>query len=245
MSIDLPPLHQDLLFNAPMSVERARGLAVFAGAGAGHVLDVGCGWGELLLTTLEVSPAAWGTGVDIDARGLDHARQSAVERNLADRAQFIQGDGADLSPRPVDAVLSIGARHVWGTDDATALLALRSLVGRGAHVVYGDGIWRRSPTPAAIEPLGGDPDEFGSLADVVGAGLAAGFRVLDVAEATQQEWDAFESGYSAGYEHWLLNCANDDPAATEVRRKADEHRFGYLLGYRGVLGHSFLQLVAV
>jgi predicted RNA methylase len=244
MGIDLPPLHEDLLFNAPLSPERARKLAAFAGAGAGHVLDVGCGWGELLLSTLEVSLTARGTGVDTDARALSHARQSAAERSLSDRVDFIDGAGAQVSPRPVDAVLCIGSRHVWGADDATALTALRARVSRGAQVVYGDGIWSAPPNPAATEPFGGDPAEYGTLADVVEAAQRAGFRVIDVAEATQAEWDSFESGYSAGYEHWLLDHADDDPAAAAVRREADEHRAGYLRGYRGVLGHCFLQLVA-
>lgn len=244
MDIDLPPLHEDLLFNAPMSSERGKQLAAFAGANAGHVLDAGCGWAELLLATLEVAPDARGTGVDTDGRALAHARAAATRRGLSDRVDFVEGPGAELSPGPVDAVLSIGARHLWGANDATALAALRCLIGRGAHVVYGDGIWHRPPTPAAVEHLGGDPAQYGFLADVVDAAVAASFGILDATEATQQEWDSFESGYSAGYERWLIDHP-DDPAAAEVRQRSDEHRSAYLRGYRGVLGHCFLQLVAV
>lgn len=244
MDVDLPPLHEDLTFNAPLSAERARGLAAFAASGAGHVLDAGCGWGELLLTTLELAPDARGTGVDTDAEALAHARRSAAARGLDDRVEFLQGRGDEISPHPVDAVLSVGARHVWGTDDAAALTALRAMVGTRGRVVYGDGIWRRPPTPEALEGLGASAEECGSLGDVVDAAVDAGFRVLDVAEASQQEWDAFESGYSAGYEHWLLDHP-DHPAAAEVRERADAHRTGYLRGYRDVLGHCFLHLVAV
>ncbi len=74
--------------------------------------------------------------------------------------------------------------------------------------------------------------------------MAAGFGVLSVGEAGRQEWDDFESGCTAGYERWLL--ANPGhPEAADVRRRADAHRAGYLRGYRGVLGHSFLELVAL
>jgi SAM-dependent methyltransferase len=244
MDADLPPLHEDLPFNAPLSLERARVLAAFAASGAGHVLDAGCGWGELLLTTLQLAPTARGTGVDTDAEALAQARRSAAARGLDRRVQFLQGRGDETGPRPVDAVLSVGARHVFGADDAAALAALRSLVRARGRVIYGDGIWRRPPSPEVLDGLGAAAADYGALADVVDAAIGAGFRVLDVAEASQQEWDAFESGYSAGYERWLIENP-DHPAAGEVRERADAHRSGYLRGYRGVLGHCFLQLVAV
>jgi cyclopropane fatty-acyl-phospholipid synthase-like methyltransferase len=243
MTASLPPLHDDLLFNAPMSARRADHLAAFAGRDPGHVLDVGCGWAELLLRTVELSPASRGTGVDVDRDALEHARGLAAARGLSERVTLVEGDGAQVAHGPVDAVLSVGARHVWGPDDATALGRLRGMVRRGGRVVYGDGIWSRPPTASAVEHLGGSPDEYGTLADVVDAALAAGFRVLAVGEATQQEWDAFESGYSAGYERWLL-AHPDDPDADDVRARAAEHRGAYLRGYRGILGHSFLELVA-
>ena len=239
----LPALHEDLLFNAPLSAQRADHLAAFVAHDGGHVLDVGCGWAELLLRTVELSPGTRGTGVDVDSAALEHARELATARGLAERVTLIEGQGAEVAQGPVDGVLSIGARHVWGPDDATALGRLRGVVRRGGRVVYGDGIWSRPPTPAAVEPLGGTPDEFGTLADVVDAALDAGFRVLAVGEASQQEWDAFESGYSAGYERWLLDNP-DDPDADDIRARAAQHRRAYLRGYRGILGHSFLELVA-
>ncbi len=244
MTAPLPPLHDDLLFNAPMSAQRADAVAAFVAGGSGHVLDVGCGWAELLLRTLALAPEAHGTGVDVDREALDHARGLAAARGLSERVTLVQGEGAQVAHSPVDAVLSVGARHVWGHDDATALARLRGIVRRGGRVVYGDGIWSRPPTAAAVEPLGGSLDEFGTLADVVDAALAAGFRVLAVGEASQEEWDAFESGYSAGYERWLLDHP-DDPGADDIRARAAQHRSAYLRGYRGILGHSFLQLVAV
>jgi SAM-dependent methyltransferase len=243
MTVTLPPLHEDLLFNAPMSAQRADHLAAFMARDGGHVLDVGCGWAELLLRTLERSPATRGTGVDVDGEALEQARERATARGLSERVTLVEGDGAEVAQGPVDGVLSVGARHVWGPDDATALRRLRAVVRRGGRVVYGDGIWSSPPTAAAMEHLGGSPDEFGTLADVVDAALDAGFRVLAVGEASQQEWDAFESGYSAGYERWLLDNP-EDPDADDIRARAAQHRRAYLRGYRGILGHSFLELIA-
>lgn len=138
MDLDLPPLYESLTFHSPLSSDRARRLAAFVADGSdGHVVDVGCGWAELLLTTLELAPQARGTGIDSDPGVLAHARSSAAARGLLDRLDLLEGPGAELSPRPVDAVLSIGARHVWGADDASALAALRSLVGRGGRAEIG------------------------------------------------------------------------------------------------------------
>ena len=241
--VELPPLYHDLTYNAPLSTERARRLAAFlADDGDGHIVDVGCGWAELLLTALELAPRMVGTGIDVDADVLARARASAVARSLSHRLTLLEGPGAESSPRPVEAVISIGARHVWG-DDAAALAALRSLVDRGGRVVYGDGIWRRPPTPEAVAQLGGNAAAYGTLADVVDTAVAAGFRVMDVAEASIEEWDAFESGYSAGYERWLVDHP-DHPAADDVRGRSADHRSAYLRGYRGIWGLGYLQLIA-
>lgn len=171
------------------------------------------------------------------------ARHVGSARDEADRLDLLEGPGAKLSPRPVDAVLSIGARHLWGENDSSALTALRSLIGRGGRVVYGDGIWRHPPTPATVEPLGGDPGAYGTLADLVDAVVATVFRVIDVAEASLEEWDAIECGYSARYERWLLDHL-DHPSAADIHERTDRPRSAYLRGCRGVFGHSFFQLVA-
>jgi cyclopropane fatty-acyl-phospholipid synthase-like methyltransferase len=55
------PLHHDLTFLSPLSEARAAKLVSFLAEGRPtSVLDVGCGWGELLLRVLEAAPAALG-----------------------------------------------------------------------------------------------------------------------------------------------------------------------------------------
>ena len=54
---DLPPLFEDLTFLSPMSDARAADLVRFLVDGRPRsVLDIGCGWGELLLRTLTSLP---------------------------------------------------------------------------------------------------------------------------------------------------------------------------------------------
>ena len=128
---------------------------------------------------------------------------------------------------------------------AAALAALRSLVHRGGRVVYGDGIWSRPPTPAAVAPLAGRDDEFRTLGEVAELAVEAGFAPLAVHEASLDEWDVFESGYAAGYARWLAEHDADDPEADEVRELAERQRSAYFSGYRGMLGLGYLELLAV
>ena len=128
---------------------------------------------------------------------------------------------------------------------AAALTALRSLVRRGDRVVYGDGIWTRPPTRAAVAPLAGRDDEFVTLGELADLAVAAGFAPLAVHEASLDEWDVFESGYAAGYARWLAEHPADHPETDEVGALAERQRAAYFAGYRGVLGLGYLELLAV
>ncbi len=151
------------------------------------------------------------------------------------------------------AVICIGASQIWGPpveakqplDYGSALAALRGTVERGGHVVYGEGIWSRPPTPEAVAPLSGRLDELVALPDLVELAVTHGFAPVAVHEASLDEWDVFESGYTAGWAVWLAEHSPDHPGAVEVRERAARQRAGYLGGYRGVYGMAYLELLAV
>jgi len=244
----------DLVFMAPLSEARAGGLVRFLADGlTGTVLDLGCGWGELLLRVLAAAPGASGVGVDADEAAIARARAAAEERGLTDRASFVAGDARTDGPALADAVVCIGASQIWGAPVeanepvayAAALAALRSRVDRGGRVVYGEGIWSRPPTPEAAAPLSGRLDEMVPLVELVELAVAAGFAPVAVQEAGLDEWDAFESGYAARWATWLAEHGTDHPDAAAVLERAARQRAGYLGGYRGVLGLAYLSLLAV
>ena len=248
----LPP-HADLTFMTPLSEERASRLVAFLADGApGSVLDIGCGWAELLLRVLAAAPDAVGEGVDLDAVAIGRGQALAVERGLVDRVDLRVDDARDLAGG-WDRVICIGASQVWGEPVeelqplpyTAALAALRGLVPRGGRVVYGDGIWSQPPTPEAVAPLAGREDEFVTLGEVAELAVGAGFSPLAVHEASLDEWDVFESGYAAAYTRWLAEHDADDAEADEVRQVAEGQRSAYFSGYRGVLGLGYLELMAV
>jgi hypothetical protein len=248
-----PPLHQDLTFLSPLSERRAGFLMDFLTA---HepvtALDLGCGWGELLLRVLEAAPSASGLGVDLDEESLVHARRTADTRGLAGRATFEARDAREVTG-PFDAVTCIGASQIWGPDVeeaqpldyAAALTALRVMLPRGGRLVYGEGIWSAPPTPAAIAPLAGRTDEYLTLSQLVPLAESQGFGVMAAHEASLDEWDAFESGFAAGWVRWLVDHEHDDPEADEVRALVARQHTAYLEGYRGILGLAYLHLVAL
>jgi cyclopropane fatty-acyl-phospholipid synthase-like methyltransferase len=250
---DLSPAYEDLTWMTPLSEARADRLVGFVvEAEPEAVLDIGCGWAELLLRLLAASPSARGSGADLDEVAIERARSEAQRRGLGSRLDLTVGDARRLTG-PADAVLCIGSSQVWGPsvedaqplDYAAALAALRQLVPRGGRVVYGEGIWSRPPTTAAVAPHAGRDDEYVAMPRLLELAESAGFMPVQVHEASLDEWDEFESGYAARYARWLADHGPDHPDADEVRERAARQRSAYFDGYRGILGMAYLCLVAV
>jgi SAM-dependent methyltransferase len=255
MRSDIGEPSEDLTFMSPLSERRADDLVQFLIGGLPRtVLDLGCGWAEVLLRVLAATPDAYGVGVDTDARSIEHGRALAAQRGLSSRMTLIHGDAKTQGPPTADAVICVGASQIWGPpveanqplDYASALTAIRARVPHGARVVYGEGIWSQPPTQEAAAPLSGRLDELISLADLIELAVQHGFMPATYHEANTDEWDEFESGYSARYAWWLAaHDDQDDPDIPEVRARAARQRASYLGGYRGVMGFAYLALLAV
>lgn len=229
-------------FHAPLSAERAgRLVSALAAAAPSTVLDLGCGWGRLLLRILAAAPGARGVGVDLRGSDLVRGRADAAALGLSDRVTFIEGPAAEHLGT-ADLVLNVGASQVFG-DIPTALRALRPLVAPGGRLLFADGFWERTPTDDELARMwpGASADEHTDLAGLVDQATAAGFRPLRIETATRGEWEEFESGYTADVEEWLL--ANPGhPQAEATRAEVDQQRSRWLGGYRDVLGFAFLTL---
>ncbi|WP_030753670.1 cyclopropane-fatty-acyl-phospholipid synthase family protein [Streptomyces griseus] len=247
----LPPRLGSLTFHGPLSEDRAASLVRrIAASGPADVLDIGCGWGELLLRVLDAVPGAKGTGIDINAEDLARGRALAAERGLADRAVFVEESARGTGRGPVDAVLCLGSSQALCDpelphDPAEVLRELRRLVRPGGVVVLGEGFWERTPTEAELARMwpGARADDHLPLGGLVDLALGAGFRPAWIESAGREEWETFESGYRYDTELWLA-AHPDHPLAAETRERVDRQRSGWLNGYRGVLGIAYLTLVA-
>jgi cyclopropane fatty-acyl-phospholipid synthase-like methyltransferase len=253
MTDDDPPRHLTrLAFHGPLSEARAARLVTrLARTRPATVLDLGCGWGELMLRILAAVPDAVGTGVDVSGADLARGRDNAKARALADRVSFIEESAVGTTRGPADLVLCVGSSHVLSEakppqHTVDALRALRRLVNPGGRVLLGEGIWHRTPTESELAGMwpGTTAGEFGDLAGVVDLAVAAGFRPAWIETATLEEWEDFESGYQCDEEEWLAAHA-DHPQAAGLRAKVDQHRSHWLRGYYDLLGMAYLTLVPV
>ena len=239
---------------SPLSAWRAERLVDFIALHAGDtVVDIGCGWCAFLTRVLAKTVHTRGLGLDLKDDGFELAYQTARDRGFADRLQLIAGDAKVHLPAAAQGAICIGASQVWGTqgegnrplDYAAALAALRQLVAPGSPVVYGEAIWSAPPTDRAAAPLAGRLDEFVFLPDLIELAGASGFSVVQVHEANQDEWDQFESGYTARFAEWLAKHPKSHPDHPGVLDRLRRQQTAYFRGYRGVLGMAYLCLLAI
>ncbi|MER6344908.1 SAM-dependent methyltransferase [Streptomyces sp. NPDC001595] len=246
-----PPRLTRLTFHSPLSEARAATLVRRLSASSpATVLDLGCGWAELLLRVLAAVPGTTGTGVDINGDDLDRARRAARQRGLAERVTFAEESAVDSRRGPADLVLCVGSSQALTDVEPPkhlprALRALRELVSDDGRVLLGEGFWQRPPTAAELAGMwpGAAVDDHPGLAALVDLAIEAGFRPEYVETASLEEWEEFESAYQADVEVWLARHPGH-PLAAETRARVDRHRSQWL-HYRGVLGLAYLTLVPV
>lgn len=224
-------------WNAPLSEDHASLLLNRLGVSPGDsVIDLGCGWGELLLRAVAPVVSATGVGVDTDRSALRRGRDASAAAGLADRVTF---SAADTSGWEIhgDRIICVGASHAWG-GTREALGALGGLLRPHGRVLFGDGYWERAPGEAATAMFGA---EVLALPDLVDTALALGWRVMHLSTADQREWDDFESTWRAGRQEWLL-AHPDDRRADQTCEKIDSQLRDYIGVYRNVLGFAYLIL---
>ncbi|MBO3749361.1 methyltransferase domain-containing protein [Streptosporangiaceae bacterium NEAU-GS5] len=229
-------------FNSPLSAERAHRLVTqMAAREPVTVIDLGCGWGELLLRLLVALPGAKGVGIEQHAADVSRARANAEARGLEERVTFVEGSAREYAGG-ADLVLNIGAYQAYGTM-VEALAALRELVNPGGRLLFAAEFWEERPSQERLAHMwpGMTVDDCVELPELVELTVAAGFRPLRIERATRGEWEEFESGIVAELEEWAL-AHPGTPEADELQAKSDELRSLWLRGHRDLMGFAYLTL---
>jgi SAM-dependent methyltransferase len=193
--------HSGLPFANPLSEDKVDELIAAMALGAGsRVLDVGAGSGEILRRVV----ARYG----VRGIGLDPVAQPGVDARTELRRARIE----ELTERDFDVVLNVAASHAFGSWE-DALAGLVGLVRPGGMVLFGEGYWRREPPAAYLEALGGaTADELPlGLAELVAGGERHGLRALQLAVASEDDFDRYE---------WRL-IRNGERAAAQLGDEAD------------------------
>ncbi|MEU4120101.1 class I SAM-dependent methyltransferase [Kitasatospora sp. NPDC028055] len=217
-------------------LERALG-----GQDSGRVLDLGCGEGAWLLRALAARPGWRAVGVDVDAAALTRAREAATALGVVRRIGLHHRDAREFTDRePFDLVLCVGSTHAFDGLLST-LAAARELLAPGGRLLVGEGFWEREPSRAALDGLGAAREDFADLATTTDRVLAEGWTPVYGHVSSAREWDDYEFSWTGSLAEWALDHP-EDPDAAAAREAADEHRAGWLHGYRGTLGFVTLLL---
>jgi cyclopropane fatty-acyl-phospholipid synthase-like methyltransferase len=164
-------------FDAPLSEALAHDLlAALPIAPGHHVLELGCGRGELMLRILEQHPATTGTGVGMSQEALDAGARAAARRGLHGRVEFVLAP-PELFADVADVVLCVDASEVFGGIEQ-ALASVRESLAPGGRALFVD-CYRAT----------GATDGLPRLEELHEAVLAAGFRIVRVASSFEPGGD--------------------------------------------------------
>jgi|SRR5271166_772750 len=125
-----------------------------AGIGRGmHVLDVGCGVGDVsFLAAGLVGPEGSVTGIDLDAEALKLAEHRRITQGITN-VEFGESDARSVVPkRPFDAAVG---RHVlqFMSDPTEALRQIADRVLPAGIVAFQEADWRVTIAPAMNQPV--------------------------------------------------------------------------------------------
>ena len=216
-----------LVFNAPLSIERATGLVEsLSRASAETVLDLGCGRGELARMVASKLPRATVLAIDIDERSVQAARALTDAELLDDRLRFEVADAAEWSGT-ADAAICVGASHAFG--GSVAMLTRLAVVVPHGLAIVGDGVWQAPPSAWCLETFGELLDGPDALA---AEATRAGWTVVETDSSSLAEWDEFEHGWIDG-----VRAVGTDEAVAFADERARQYE-----NYRGLLGFCWLVL---
>lgn len=206
-----------------------------------RVLDIGCGWGNMIFLAAELGCRV--TGVTLAAEQARYVGEEARRRGLQDRVEVVVTEARSLpfDDASFDKVVTIGA-----TEQIADIELLFTHVGR---VLTDDGLCLHHSITCATEPVEPSPEldfltrhifptgRLKTLGRYISAFEPAGLEVVDVHEITDN--------YPLTLHHWLRNLeAAGEAAAVAVGVAPDRFRAqrlflaGSLVSF--VESHSFV-----
>ena len=231
--------HSDHHFLSPVFPETLDRVLSLAALGPGaRVFDLGCGTAAMAAHIAERHGASV-EAVDRSPLMIAEAKRRMAGRgapgalafHCASSVDFLSGAGK------ADLVIAIGAVALTeGAQEPAAVLAgLARSVKPGGALLWGENTWTREPTPMLRMILGAAAAGFGSHADYIRAGEAAGLVPLYATTSTEQEWDDYSWRYSAALDAHLAAYPEDTDAAI-IANRAQGWRALYVQEGRDAMG---------
>jgi len=199
--------------------------------GGQSFLDIGCGWGGLVMHAAE-RHGALATGCTLSLRQFEYARRAVSERGLAGLVTLYRRDYRNVDGR-FDKIASVGMfEHVGVRRLPVYFRKVRSLLAEGG-LFLNHGIARPQSVKRDAESLfllrkvfpGG---ELPALADVVRVAEDSGFEVLDV--------ENLRPHYALTCRAWVRNLQANEEAC---RRVTDRETYRTWLLFLGASALAF------
>jgi cyclopropane-fatty-acyl-phospholipid synthase len=167
---------------------------------AQRLLDIGCGWGSLVLHAAE-HYGIEGLGVTLSGPQAEYAREWAARLGLSGRVRFEVADYRELSGRRFDRIASVGMfEHVGQGQLSEYFRRVWAMLAPGG-LMLNHGISRLAPHPPETDAFIARyifPDgELMPLAEVIAAVQSAGMEPRDV--------ESLRDHYPLTLRSWLAN----------------------------------------
>lgn len=201
-------------------------------------LDLASGQGEMLCRWAK-KHGITGKGVDISEVFTGIARERAKTLDVSDKVQFVCADANGYAEKesPVyDIVSCIGATWIGGGTVGTIQQMKKALKDpREGLLLVGEVYWRKEPTDAACKALGFEHDELVDLAGMPDRFEKAGTELVQMVNASPEDWDRYEGKKWWRAHHWLREHP-DDPDAEGLREWIENGKREYLAYERVYFG---------
>jgi len=199
-------------------------------------LDIGCGWGALILWAAE-RYGVEATGITLSQNQLDHVTRQIAERGLTGRVHVELRDYLDLPDTPqYDKVASIGMVEHVGVRRLPGYF--RKIIGvlKPGGFVLNHGI---THNPLGADSLGSGIGDFVDEYVFPGGELAHVSRVIEAMGAAGLELvdaEALREHYARTLWHWVSRLEANAPAA---RAEVGEEKYRVWRIYMAGSAHAF------
>lgn len=180
-----------------------------------YVVDLGCGWGQLLVDIVLHLPQSTGTGYDSDQFLIEHATAEASTIAIEDRITFAVADCTQEKEHG-DVLICIGSTHAWPCLE-DALSSFEQTLRAEGQLIIGVPYWETSPSDAACHALGTTQDGLPTELSLRTLVTESGFDITGFRASTLAEWDAFEIAWCASRVIWL----RENPNHPDLTRHAE------------------------
>lgn len=176
------------------------------------LLDIGCGWGELIITAAKQYNVK-AVGITLSEEQFEADKERIKREGLEDKVEVLLQDYRELNDRTFDRIVSVGmVEHVGKVNIPTYFSSVNKMLNKGGisllHCITGV---KEGGTNTWINKYIFPGGYVPAVRELINSMVDEGFYILDV--------ESLRRHYGRTLEHWSSNFEN---SLDEVRKTKDE-----------------------